>query len=119
MSDDQSNVGWSRKPYTITYLDLRGEKNTIRRVPPPKLHDMLPTDKVELRFQKNADFLQGDQFEIKHINPRHPNVLQLVNDEEATTFVDYYQTELQEEVAQRPGISPMEHPNNTRYLMWP
>lgn len=119
MSDEDASIRWTRRPYTITYLDLKGERNTIRRVPPVRLHQMLPTDVVELNYQKNSDFLEGDEFEIKHINPRHPNVLQLINDEEATTFVDYYQADLTEEVADRPGVNPFDKPINTRYLMWP
>jgi hypothetical protein len=117
MSDEV--VRWTRRPYTITYQDLKGEKHTIRRVPPPRLHDMLPTDIVELTRQKNEDFVVGDEFDVKHINPRHPNVLQLTNDDEITTFVDYYDLDLVEEVADRPGVNHFDKPINNRYLMWP
>ena len=50
MSDDA--VRFSRKPYTITYQDLKGETKKIRRVPPPKLHEALPTDIVTLTRKK-------------------------------------------------------------------
>lgn len=117
MSDEA--IRWTRRPYTIVYQDLKGEKQTIRRVPPPRLHNMFPTDLVELTRQKSQDFLEGDEFEVKHINPRHPNVLQLVNDEEVSTFVDFYDVNLTEEVADRPGVNPLDKPANTRYLLWP
>lgn len=117
MSDDV--IRWTRRPYTVTYQDLKGERHTIRRVPPPRLHNIYPTDLVELTRGKNLDFLEGDEFEVKHINPRHPNVLQLVNDEEITTFVEYFDAELTEEVADRPGVNPFDKPANNRYLMWP
>jgi hypothetical protein len=119
MSDSSSSIQWSRKPYTISYQDLNGEKKTIRRVPPEKLHEMLPTDQVELKYKKNDDFLAGDTFKVKHINPRHPNVLQLVNDEEMTTFVDYYHAELIDQGTDRPGINAQDRTINNRYLLWP
>lgn len=116
MSDE---VRFSRKPYLVTYNDLNGEKHTIRRVPPPKLHPMLPTDVVELTRKKNDDFQAGDEFEVIHINQRHPNVLQLQDDDGKTTFVDFYDATLKEEVALRDGVDPRDRPVNNRYLLWP
>ena len=92
---------------------------TIRRVPPPKLHDMLPKDKVVLQQGKNEDFETGDEFTVKHINQRHPNVLQLTNEDGRTTFVDYFDLKLEERRATRNGVSPLDLPENNSYLRWP
>jgi hypothetical protein len=118
MSDD-IGIRFSRAPYKVTYKDLQGEVKTIRRVPPPKLHDVLPTDVVSLSRQKSETFQEGDEFEVKHINPRHANTLQLVDADGATTFVDHYDVVLEEEVAPRPGVDPRDKPVNNRYLTWP
>ena len=67
---------------------------------------------------KNVDWQEGDSFEVKHINPRHPNVLQLINDEGETTFVEHYDVVLDEQVAERPGEG-IESPISNKYLLWP
>ena len=117
MADDA--IRFDRTPYKVTYQDLNGKMQTIRRVPPPKLHDMLPTDIVELTQKKSDDFRDGDQVEVKAINPRHANTLQLVNQNGDTTFMDYYELNLIDEVAPRDGVHPMDRPKNNRYLIWP
>lgn len=118
MSDD-SGIRFSRTPYQVTYRDLRGELKTIRRVPPPKLHDMLPTDVVSLSRQTSEAFQEGDEVRIKHINPRQANTLQLINAEGATTFVNYTDVVLQRAEAPRPDADPRDMPVNNRYLTWP
>ena len=118
MADDA--IRFDRTPYKVTYQDLNGKMQTIRRVPPMKVHDMLPTDIVELTQKKSDDFLEGDQVEVKNINPRHANTLQLINDDgETTTFMDYYELNLIDEVAPRRGVDPRDKRSNNRYLVWP
>ncbi len=117
MSDD--SITFSRKPYTVTYKDLNGEMKTLRRVPPPKLHEALPTDVVSLTRKKNDDFDTGDKLEVESINQRQPNVLKVKNADGASTFVDYFDARLEEEVAPRAGVSPRDRPANNRYLLWP
>jgi hypothetical protein len=80
---------------------------------------MLPKDEVRLTRAKNADFQSDDTFTVKHINQRHPNVLQVTNDEGRSTFVDYYDLDLETMVAKREGVDPRELPVNNRYLLWP
>lgn len=113
-----SDVRFNRAPYNVTYYK-DGVKQTIRRVPPPKLHEAVPDDLVSLKRGKNADFKEGDEFTVKHINPRHPNVLQLTNDEGQSTFVDYYDMNLEEMRGKRNGIEAIDLPINNRYLLWP
>lgn len=117
MADD--GIYFSRRPYTVTYTDLQGEKKSIRRVPPPKLHEALPTDVVELNRKRSDDFPAGDDYEVSYINPRHPNTLQLKNDDGQTTFVEYFDVTLEEERAPRAGVDPRDRPVNNKYLLWP
>jgi hypothetical protein len=112
-------VVFNRTPYTVRYVDMNGKQQTIRRVPPEKLHPMLPTDVVELTEKRSDDFKAGDTVEVKYINPRHPNVLQLQNDRGDTTFVEYYDLNMKEEVAMRDGEDPRDKPINNKYLLWP
>ena len=113
-----SDVRFNRTPYTVTYYQ-DGEKKTIRRIPPPKLHEAVPDDTVKLTRGKNADFKAGDEFTVKSINPRQPNVLQLTNSDGVSTFADYYDTTLEEMRGARDGIEPIDLPINNKYLLWP
>ena len=103
------------RPYVVSYYK-DGKKVNIRRTPPPAMHEMLPTDVVKLNFTKNADFREGENFTVKNINPRHPNTLQITNEEGAHTFVPYYDLELKERVAHR---GEGKDPRYNRYLTWP
>ena len=80
---------------------------------------MLPKDEVSLKVGKNEDFEAGDEFTVKHINQRHPNVLQVTNDDGVSTFVDYYDLKLERKVAGRDGVDPLDFPENNKYLLWP
>ncbi len=114
-------VRWNREPYTVTYYK-DGEKQTIRRRPPPKLHEALPDDTVTLTRGRNDDFKEGESFTVKTIQQRSPNVLQLVNEEGLTTFVDYRDIKLDLDPAERlpPGVkSKLDLPINNKYLLWP
>ena len=111
-------IQFNRQPYKVTYYK-DGEKHIIRRRPPPKLHQLLPKDEVSLKLSKNADYQAGDEFTVKHINQRQPNVLQLENDSGQTTFVDYYDLNLEAKRALPGGESPLDLPENNRYLLWP
>lgn len=117
MADDA--VKFPRTPYKVTYQDLQGETKTIRRVPPPKLHEALPTDIVKLTRKKNDDFDAGDEFEVAGISWKQPNTLQLKDDDGNMTFVDFYDIELKEERALRDGVDPRDRPQNSKYLLWP
>jgi hypothetical protein len=117
MADDA--VKFNRTPYKVSYRDLNGDLKTIRRVPPPKLHDALPTDVVKLTRKKNDDFQKGDEFEVVSISDRQPNVLQLQRSDGTRTFVDHYDIQLEKRVAFRDGVDPRDEPINNKYLLWP
>jgi hypothetical protein len=112
-------VKFDRKPYTISWRDAEGEIQKTRRVPPPKLHEALASDKVELTKSRSDDFMKGEVTVVKHINPRHPNVLKVMNDDGQTTFVGYNEIELKEKIAPHDGISPIDTPARNKYLRWP
>jgi hypothetical protein len=80
---------------------------------------MLPKDEVKLTRGKSDDFQAGGEFNVKHINPKHPNVLQLEDDEGRSTFVDYYDLSLERKVGRRDGVDPIESPERNEYLLWP
>ena len=112
-------IRFSRRPYTIQYRDQEGNMQTIRRRPPRKLHEALPTDVVTLNHKKGEDFGEGDEFKVKHINPRHPNILQLENSDGKTTFVPFFDVDLEERVAMGEGVEPRDSRPRNRYLIWP
>jgi len=114
-------IRWSREPYNVTYYK-DGEKQTIRRRPPPKLHEALPDDTVTLTRGKNDDFQEGETLKVKSIQQRSPNVLQLMNEDGLSTFVDYRDIRLETKPEERlpPGVeSKFELPINNKYLLWP
>lgn len=113
-----NEITFSRKPYTVTYKDMQGNLQKIKRRPPPLLHDMLPTDKVELTTSKNADWQAGNVYEVKHINTRHPNVLQIQDQEGVATFVDSHDLKLDERVNFQ-GKEVAELQSFNEYLLWP
>ena len=113
-----SAIKFDRTPYKVTYLE-DGVKKTIRRVPPPKLHESLPEDVVTLNVKKNDDWEAGESYVVKNMNPRQPNVLQLVNESGEATFVSALDTTLTEKRALRPGQDIRDLPANNRYLLWP
>lgn len=112
-------VKFSRAPYKVSYRDLNGDLKTIRRVPPPKLHEALPTDIVKLTRKKNDDFQEGDEFEVSAISERQPNVLQLQSSDGTKTFADFYDVALERRVAFRDGVDPRDDVMNNKYLLWP
>lgn len=113
---------FDRRPYTVSYYK-DGKKLTIRRVPPPKMHDALPTDVVKLTRKHSDDFVNGGTYEVKHISPRNPNMLQITNKRGETTFVPYFETDLYRKEADRTGMpgapARADDPVSNGYLQWP
>ena len=114
-------IKFDRTPYTVKYVDLNGVQQSIRRTPPEKLHEALPTDIVTLTRTRNDDFKAGDELEVQNITAHQPNVLQLKKPDGSTTFVEYLDMTLHEEnkVAPRAGEDPRDRVINSKYLLWP
>lgn len=112
-------ISFSRKPYNVSYRDFHtGEMIHQRRLAPVKVHDMLPTDIVELSEGHGDDWEAGERSAIKHISYRQPNVLQLQKSSGDTTFVEYTDVNLIERVASR-GKARIDDAKLNRYLTWP
>jgi hypothetical protein len=112
---------FSRKPYTVTYYK-DGDKRTLRRVPPQKMHAALPTDKVELKVRKNEDWEDGNIYKVKNITPLQPNTLHIEDEEGNATFVSYLDVELKERKALRPeelALPELDRSRANEYLLWP
>jgi hypothetical protein len=112
-------IQFDRKPYIVRYTDQDGKPQTLRRVPPPKLHDALPTDKVELTKTRSDDFEAGDVLTVKNINPRQANTLQVENSDGQTTFINHYEMFLKEKMAARGDVPAEQLPERNKYLLWP
>ena len=120
-------IKFDRKPYVVSYIDTQGQQQKIRRVPPPKLHSAMPTDRVELKTRRSDHFQAGDEVTVKRINPRHPNVLQVENEEGQTTFISHTDMIFEQKSAENLSIkstSPQVEPDDdtpisSSYLDWP
>ncbi len=112
-------IKFDRKPYTISYMDQDGKQQKIRRVPPPKLHEALPTDQVELTRKHSDSFDTGDVVTVTSINPRHANTLKVENEDGQTTFISYFEMFLKDKIAARNGVLPQNDPVRNKYLLWP
>lgn len=116
-------TNFERRPYTVTYKDFHtGEIKKLVRRPPAKLHPILPTDQVVLTSQKGADWPSGDEYSVKQINPKQPNILKIEDNNGKTTFVDYFDVRLSKEIAARnedgSPWSPEQGPRRS-YTQWP
>ena len=111
-------------PYNVTYYK-DGKKHTIRRVPPPTLHDMEKGDSASIIDRRNQDWAVGDNVTIKNINPRQPNVLMVEkeSDSDSYTFMNYFQLQKTGENSSLPFYEEKALLNNDgycdNYLLWP
>ncbi len=112
-------VQFDRKPYIVSYVDADGVQQKIRRVPPPKLHDAMPTDQVELTCKHSDDFKDGDVLTVVGVSPRQPNTLKVENAAGQVTFISQYDMLLKEKKAMRDGLTPERLPERNQYLLWP
>ncbi|KAB8029982.1 hypothetical protein [Fluviispira multicolorata] len=108
---------FDRTPYNVEYYK-DGEKQTIRRVPPAKLHDMVAGDEVTINRKKGDDWDAGDNVEIKAINPKQPNTLTLQKENEDYTFLTYDDVDLKTKSMQH-LINEGKDPYGSQYLLWP
>lgn len=105
-----------RKPTVYRYKDFHtGEIVTIKRRPSTLRHDIMPKDTVELQVKKSDSWEAGEEFTVKHINSKMPNVLQIKNDDtDETTFVMAHEVVRTSERGGRGGKY-----EKTAYLYWP
>lgn len=117
-----SELKFDRTPYTVRY-QKDGVQHKIRRVPPPKLHDMLPGDEVTISRKKGDSWDKGTEVKIKHINTRHPNTLQIEDGDGKTTFLDYmdlnFKGREEDDIDSKDRKSIAKDPIGSQYLLWP
>lgn len=117
-----AEVKFDRTPYKVQYYK-DGKKHTIRRIPPPKLHDMLPEDVVTISRKKNDDWDEDMTVKIKDIQRRQPNTLTIENDDGKYTFIDYTDVRFDgrpsEEFFSSEGAARAADPIGSKYLLWP
>ena len=112
----------NRKPYVVHYNDLDGNPQTIRRVPPKQLHEMIVNDKVTITKQKSEVWDEGGDVKIIRITNRQPNTLQVENEEGKRTFLPYFDVNFKE----REGEAVIFKDGKitklalaSKYLLWP
>ena len=113
--------GVGKKYYDVSYRDFHtGEMKKIRRSIPKKIHDIIPEDTVKLKYKRNDDWLAGEEFKVKHVSYKNPNILQIINDDDmTTTFVSSYDVNL-ERVGERDEVrSKNDSIRRKEYLRWP
>ncbi len=119
-------VNFDRTPYTVEYYK-NGKKEKLKRIPPPKLHDILPEDVVTITRKKNVDWGEGDEVKVKNITKRQPNTLQVLNEDSGkTTFLSFYDVlfegrpdEEEQNILSRDQAKRAADPLGSDYLLWP
>lgn len=111
-----------RRPYTVEYYK-DGKKHKIRRLPPPKLHSMMPNDVVTINRKKNDDWDAGKTVTVKAVQARQPNTLTIQDGDGNYTFVDYQDLNFNGRVS-GDAIGDEEFvrasdPIGSKYLLWP
>jgi hypothetical protein len=113
---------FDRKPYNVSYTK-DGVRQTIRRVPPPKLHDLLPEDKVTIRRTKGDDWEEGDEVTVRGVGRRQPNTLQVEGQNGKKTFLPYFDVAFKdragEDVIMEDELKISRDPLGSKYLLWP
>lgn len=114
----------ARSPYYVRYRTAEGELKSIRRVPPAKLHDMVPDDVVTISRKRSDNWENGEEVKILGINPKQPNTLMVEREDGKTTFLAY--TDVKSKPKSAADIEYAEElrerasdPIGSDYLLWP
>jgi hypothetical protein len=114
----------NRSPYYVRYRDADGELKSIRRVPPAKLHDMMPDDVVTISRRRSDNWDDGEEVKVVGINPRQPNTLMVEKEDGKKTFLAYSDVKTKprsaSEVAYAEELKERaSDPIGSDYLLWP
>lgn len=122
MANRVTDASHDRRPYMVSYTK-DGVRHTIRRVPPPKLHDYLPEDKVTIRRTKGEDWEEGDEVTVRGVNRRQPNTLQVEGPDGKKTFLPYFDVAFKdrkgEDIIMEDEMKVARDPLGSKYLLWP
>lgn len=109
-----------RRPYTVVYYDEQGQKQTIQRRPPPRLHRLLPQDEVRITRKKSEFWDEGDVVTVTATTKRQPNTLRIEDGSGRHTFISHRDVEFQSRNGEGPDALDSDgDPIGTRYLLWP
>jgi len=118
------SVSVNRTPYNVRYRTSDGEVKIIRRVPPSKLHDMMPDDMVTISHKRSDNWDSGEEVKVVGVNSKQPNTLWVEKSDGRRTFLSYSDVKGQskgesdiqfaEEIRER-----KQDPIGSDYLLWP
>ncbi len=104
----------------MVYYDEKGERQVIRRVPPPRLHTLLPKDEVTITRKRNDDWDEGDRVTVTATTDRQPNTLRVENSKGQHTFLSHREVAFKSrngEGAEELALD--QDPIGNKYLLWP
>jgi hypothetical protein len=117
-------VSQDRTPYNVRYRTSEGDVKVIRRVPPARLHDLMPDDLVTISNKKSENWDSGEEVRVVGVSPRQPNTLWVEKSDGRRTFLPYSDVqgppnpqsgvEFAEEIRER-----RRDPIGSDYLFWP
>ncbi len=109
-----------RRPYAVSTYDEKGQKTVIRRVPPPRLHPLLPKDEVRITRKRNDDWDEGDTVTVTATTDRQPNTLRVEDGKGRHTFLSYRDVAFESRDGEGPEALELDRdPVGSRYLLWP
>lgn len=118
------SVSLKRTPYTVRYRTDEGEMKSIRRVPPPKLHNFVPEDVVTISKKRSDNWDSDEQVKVVGVSARQPNTLWVEKEDGRRTFLPYSDVrgvarseadvEFAEDIRERRS-----DPLGSDYLLWP
>lgn len=113
-------------PYSVEYYK-DGQKQKIRRKPPPQLHSFEAGDTVTLTQKKNDFWKVEDEVKISKMNPRQPNTLKVEKEDGSYTFIPYFDVKMEKpfhpepekDFVQKEEEERKNDPIGSGYLLWP
>ncbi|NBX17761.1 MAG: hypothetical protein EBR09_10380 [Proteobacteria bacterium] len=119
-----AKVQTGRVPYTVSYRTSDGELKTIRRVPPPVMHEFKNEDTVTITRKRGDDWDAGQEVKVIGINSRQPNTLMVEGNNGKHTFLTYTDVRGVPKNAADQAITEdfqerQSDPLGSDYLLWP
>jgi hypothetical protein len=117
-------IEFSRAPYVVSYRSGDGEVKTIRRVPPPKLHEFQTDDVVTITRKRGDDWDVEQDVRVAGIAQRQPNTLMVEGKDGKHTFLTYSDVRAEpknlSDLAMREDfLEKQRDPIGSDYLLWP
>lgn len=119
-----AKVQSARVPYTVSYRTSDGELKSIRRVPPPKLHEFQTEDMVTITRKRGDDWDADQEVKVVGISNRQPNTLMVERKDGRHTFLTYTDVRgrpknAADETLKEDFQERQRDPLGSDYLLWP